>query len=250
MEQAETPFVLDLELDRDGSRPLYEQIAKPLEDMITSGKLSAGTLIEDEVTMAARLQVSRPTARRALQDLVARGLLSRRRGVGSRVTPSHIHRQVGLTSLNDDLQRAGFTTRTDVLGYAVILAGEEESAQLECPVGTELVRISRLRWSNDEPLSILTNVIPADIAPSLTELTNYGLYHCLRERGIALASARQVVGARSANDEEAALLHIDPADALLTLSRTAYDSSGRIVEYGDHVYNAARYTLNFTSSGQ
>lgn len=250
MQQAETPFVLDVHLDRDSTQPLYEQISKPLEDMIVSGKLTAGTLIEDEVTMATRLQVSRPTARRALQDLVNRGLLSRRRGVGTRVTPSNIHRQVGLTSLNDDLKKAGFGTKTDVLDYAIILASEEEASDLECPLGIELVRIRRLRWSNDEPLSVLTNLIPADIAPSLTELTTRGLYECLREGGIVLASARQVVGAKNATAEEAQLLDIAPADALLTLERTAYDQGGRVVEYGNHVYNAARYTLNFTSTAQ
>ncbi|WP_231979473.1 GntR family transcriptional regulator [Tessaracoccus coleopterorum] len=49
-------------------------------------------MIEDEVSMAHRLDVARPTARRALQELATKGLLTRRRGVGTRVTPPHVHR--------------------------------------------------------------------------------------------------------------------------------------------------------------
>lgn len=244
---AEVPFTLEISLVRDSPVPLYHQISQPLEEKITSGQLPAGTLIEDEVSMARRLKVSRPTARRALQDLVTRGLISRRRGIGTRVTPRHVHRPVGLTSLNEDLTKAGFETRTDVISYEMRLAGAAEALLLQCEEGIEIVRIERLRWSNDEPLAVLVNLIPGDIAPSLTELSSGGLYKCLRDRGVALATAQQAVTARNADQREAELLHMDKGAAMLALTRTVYDQAGRVVEHGDHIYNAARYTLNFAS---
>lgn len=64
-------------------------------------------MIEDEVSMAKRPDGARPTARRALQDLAEKCLVSRRRGVGTRVTPSHMHRVIRLSSLCADPSEAG-----------------------------------------------------------------------------------------------------------------------------------------------
>lgn len=243
---AATPYVPMIHLDRDSPVPLYHQIAQPLEELITGGSLQPGQLIEDEVSMARRLNVSRPTARRALQDLVGRGLLTRRRGVGTRVTPSHVRRPLSLTSLNDDLVKAGFEPHTEVLAYEVVLAQEGEATALACPVGTEVVRIVRRRWIDDRRLAVLRNLLPADIAPSLTQLSHQGLYACLEERNIHLVSAHQSVGARSASGEDAELLGIDTGAALLTMERTAYDAEGAVVEYGSHIYNASLYSFQFT----
>ncbi|MFZ2479949.1 MAG: GntR family transcriptional regulator, partial [Propioniciclava sp.] len=213
---------------------------------ITSGAIPPGRLLEDEVSLAKRLEVSRPTARRALQDLVGRGLLTRRRGAGTRVTPTHVHRPIALTSLNDDLRAAGYTTRTDVLSYEVILAGEEEADLLKCPMGSELVKIERLRWADEDPLGLMSNLIPVDVAPSLTDLVSKGLYQGFTERSVHLASADQVVGARPASDRERELLEIEDHSSVLTIERTSYDSTGRVVEYGKHAYTADRYTVRLT----
>lgn len=240
------PYTPELRLDRNSPVPLYHQIAKPLEEAITSGELQPGRLIEDEVSMAERLNVSRPTTRRALQDLVSRGLLSRRRGVGTRVTPSHVRRPLSLTSLNEDLVKAGFEPRTEVLSYEVRLAEEDEAEKLKCKVGDEIVIIERRRWVNDRKLAVLRNIMPTDVAPTLTELSASGLYACLERHGIRLSSAQQNVGARSASPEDAETLGVADGDALLTMSRTAYDAEGRVIEHGDHIYNAELYSFQFT----
>lgn len=248
--QIDTPFTPEIQLDRKSPVPLYHQIAHPLEELITSGALEPGRLIEDEVSMANRLQVSRPTARRAMQDLVSRGLLNRRRGAGTRVTPSHVHRPLGLTSLNDDLVRAGFTPRTDILGFEMKFADEDEASHLGCAVGAEIARIRRQRWIDDRCLALMTNILPAAIAPNLTELSSQGLYACLEARGIRPATAQQNVGARNADAEDADKLGLEVGAALLTMQRTAYDGEGHVIEFGSHVYNADLYSFTFTLSAE
>ena len=86
--------------------------------------------------------------------------------------------------------------------------------------------------------------------PELTEqsLAEAGLYQLLRQSGIALSTAEQTIGARRATAAEAALLQEGRGATLLTMSRTAYDSSGRPVEYGAHVYRASRYSFEMTVS--
>lgn len=247
--RADEPFIPDIELDRDSSEPLYQQIAKPLEELILSGTLASGRLIEDEVSMAQRLHVSRPTARRALQDLVGRGLLTRRRGAGTRVTPSHVRRTLSLTSLNDDLLKAGFKPRTDVVSYEVRLADEDEADLLHCEPGDEIVRIERVRTIEDRPLAFMTNLLPVQGAPTLTQLSRSGLYACLEDRGIHPVAASQSVGARTADAQDAEHLGIAAGSALLTMQRTAYDANENVIEYGSHIYNAALYSFQFNLTG-
>ena len=95
-----------IQVDRSSPVPLYFQVAQHLEQLIDSGELAAGVRLENEIDLADQLGLSRPTMRRAIQYLVDRGLLVRKRGVGTQVVHAKVRRQVELTSLYDDLAKA------------------------------------------------------------------------------------------------------------------------------------------------
>lgn len=243
MEDVYTPTI---NIDRSSTTPLYEQIAGPIEQAILSGELSAGAMIEDEVSMANRLDVARPTARRALQELASKGLVSRRRGVGTRVTPPHVHRPMKLSSLNEDLVEAGFAPTTRVLSYQIREATPQEREQLGLGKDEGVLEVSRLRFADDHPLAILTNLIPLDIAPTWQDLGSTGLYQCLANRGVSIAAAAQEIGARGATLEEAKILGEEVGTPLLTMNRVGRTADGRAVEVGNHVYRPSRYSFRFT----
>src|SRR5258708_39635048 len=73
---------LTVELDRSSPVPLYYQLAQAIEAAIRDGELTPGDRFENELALAKRLTLSRPTTRRAIQELVDKGLLVRKRGVG------------------------------------------------------------------------------------------------------------------------------------------------------------------------
>ena len=104
----------------------------------------------------------------------------------------------------------------------------------------------RLRSSGGQPLAVMTNHLPAALAPDQDELESAGLYQALRSRGVHIRLARQRIGAKAADREEARLLDEKPKAPLLVMERTAFDDSGRIVEYGSHVYRASRYYFDTT----
>lgn len=239
-------YIPTIVVDRESDVPLYEQIANPIEAEILSGNLAPGQLIEDEVSMATRLKVARPTARRALQELTSKGLVTRRRGVGTRVTPRYVHRPMKLSSLNEDLISAGFTPTTKVLTYEVREASEEEAEQLDVSTGEGVLAITRLRHVDDRPLALMKNLIPLDMAPGWQELNEQGLYQCLRRRGIEVLSATQAIGAREATEEEAELLEEAPGSPLLTMHRIGRTSDDRVAEVGDHLYRPSLYSFRFS----
>ena len=67
--------VLTFDIDRSSPMPLYFQLAQAIEGAIAGGALPAGSRLENEVLLAQRYGLSRPTVRRAVQELVAKGLL-------------------------------------------------------------------------------------------------------------------------------------------------------------------------------
>ncbi|MFG2120103.1 GntR family transcriptional regulator [Streptomyces sp. NPDC048710] len=237
---------LDFDLDRTSPVPLYYQLAQQLEAAIEHGILAPGNLLGNEVDLSVRLGLSRPTVRQAIQSLVDKGLLVRRRGVGTQVVHSQVKRPLELSSLYDDLESAGQGPTTRVLRNERVPAGADVAAALGIAEGAEVVVLERLRCTHGQPVAFLCNYLPAALLELDTErLESTGLYRMMRSVGITLHSARQTVGARSATAEEAALLDEKEGAALLTMQRTAYDDTGRPVEYGTHVYRASRYAFDF-----
>jgi DNA-binding GntR family transcriptional regulator len=182
-----------------------------------------------------------------MQHLVDKGLLARKRGVGTQVVTNRIRRQVEFTSLYDDLEREERRPRTEVLSLDTLPADAEIAAALRVAEGTEVVALERLRFADDEPIALMRNHLPAGLIELTTEaLAEAGLYQLLRQSGIGLSTARQTIGARRATAVEAQLLDEGRGATLLTMARTAYDAAGKPVEYGAHVYRASRYSFEMT----
>lgn len=239
-------FQLEITINRDGATPIHMQISEALASLILDGTLKPGTKLEDEVSMSTRLNISRATARQALHRLVNMGLVTRRRGVGTTVTAPQIHRPSRLSSLYADLTSEGFEASTSVLSYEHRLPHEKEMQLLQISPDTEIVRIHRLRKADAEPIALMTNLLPAESAPTAQELERRSLHDLLREAGIVPASAKQSIGARNASTWEAETLGERSLAAVLTATLTTYDAAGRIIEYGSHIYRASRYTIETT----
>jgi DNA-binding GntR family transcriptional regulator len=237
---------LAVELDRSSPVPLYYQLAQAIEAAIRDGELAPGDRFENELALAERLSLSRPTTRRAIQEVVDKGMLVRKRGVGTQVVQNPVHRRVELTSLFDDLARAGQEPTTQLLEYHVGVVDDVVAAELNLAAGHEIVTIQRLRCANGEPLAVMTNYLPIDLAPEAEELESNGLYQSLRGRGVHIRLARQRIGAKPASKLEARLLDEKAGAPLLTMNRTAFDDSGKAVEYGAHSYRASRYYFETT----
>ena len=234
-----------LTVDRSSPVPLYFQVAQELQRLIDTEALPAGTRLTNEIEFADRLGVSRPTMRRAIQYLVDRGLLVRKRGVGTQVVRSQVTRSLELTSLHDDLEKAGRKPRTEVLSSGMVEASEEVAEALGLTSRSEVFELRRLRYADDEPIALMTNYLPPgllDVEPEVFATT--GLYELIRGAGYRIRVADQNIGATNAPADIAALLHEKKGAALITMRRVAYDDEGTAVEYGTHVYRSSRYSFS------
>lgn len=246
-----TALTAAIRLDRASPVPLYFQVAEALESAITDGRLPPGTRLDNEVALAEQLGLSRPTMRRAMQYLVDKGVLVRRRGIGTRVVQPKVRRPLGLSSLYEDLAAGGQQPSTEVLSLTVEPATAEMARRLQITEGDDVSVLVRLRSAGGRPLARMCNHLPHTI-PGLAQaldgdtLRERGLYEVIRGVGVQLHAADQSIGARTATAEEARLLGERRGAALLTMQRTAYDDHGRVVEYGSHLYAASRYSFSLS----
>jgi DNA-binding GntR family transcriptional regulator len=241
---------LPIRVDRSSPVPLYFQVAQHLEQMIESGELPMGTRLENEIDLADRLGLSRQTMRRAIEYLVGRGLLLRKRGIGTQVVQAKVTREVELTSLYDDLAKTGRDPSTTVVSFSTEPAPDALAAELGLAAGTPVYVFERLRFAGAEPLALMRNHVPEHLMRlSAADLEAQGLYNLFRANGISMRIAKQSIGARAATAAEARALGERKGAPLLTMERSAYDEQGRAVEHGRHVYRASRYSFDLTLTG-
>lgn len=239
---------LTVDLDRSSPVPLYYQVSRQIEAAIDTGELAPGDKLENEISLADRWGLSRPTMRRAIQELVDKGLLVRRRGIGTQVVHGRVKRPMDLTSLFDDLARSDQKPTTRLLDRELVPAPAAVAERLGLPAGAPVLHLERLRSARGEPLAMLRNWLPADLAPALTAeaLETRGLYELMRGTGVHLRIATQRIGARGATAPEARLLKLRKGAPLLTMERVSYDGTGRAVELGTHAYHAETYSIEMT----
>lgn len=233
-------------VDRSSPVPLYFQVAQGLQTVIESGQLPPGTRLDNEFSLADQLGISRPTLRQALQYLMEKGLLARKRGVGTTVSADKVRRRTELTSLYEDLEQAGRRPRTELLDFDTVEAPADIAAALAVEPGTPVLSLRRLRYADDVPLAILRNHVRTDLGVTADGLREHGLYQLLRAAGADVASAEQSVGARPATAAEAGLLEQKRGATLLVLERTAFDADHRPLEHGHDLYLASLYTLEMS----
>jgi DNA-binding GntR family transcriptional regulator len=240
------PLTLFMDIDRSGPIPLYYQVSSRIEAAIADGTVAPGTRIDNELDLADRLGLSRPTIRRAIQELVGKGLLVRRRGIGTQVVQGAVSRKMELTSLWEDLAGSGQKPSTQLLDHDIRPAGDA-AERLGVAADAPVLHLRRLRSANGAPLALLENFLPEPYTDLTREaLEEFGLYQLMRSRGVTFRVAQQRIGARAASTEESRLLEIPRHGAVLAMDRVAYDNAGAAVEVGHHSYRPDRYSFDVT----
>lgn len=238
---------LDIAIDRASPVPLYHQVAQAFERAIRDGTLPPETKLDNEIDLARRYNISRPTLRQAMDKLVRDGLVVRRRGVGTQVIGPRVRRSLRLSSLYNDLREAGVAPKTRVLSLEILTADDNVREKLALPPGEEVHHLRRLRSIDGQPLGLMENYLPRSVGTLTPEaLEQDGLYNVMRRQGTDFHMAHQTVGAAVATDVQADLLGIEAGAPLVTMQRIAVNGAGIAIEFGNHLYRADLYSYETT----
>lgn len=221
--------------------PLYEHVKRLVSESILMGTWPPGTVLPGEVALAAQYGVAVGTARRALSDLVAEGLLMRRRKTGTVVTgraPQHSLRFFFQYFRLHGRDGALLNSQTEVLSVARDPASPAEAASFGIDAAAPVIRLHRLRRIEGKPVMHERFVLPDARLPGFPEAPEAVpplLYRHLLERyGIRVSAVRETLTAELAGAEDIGLLALESPAALLVIEQTAYDQAGAAVLLCSH----------------
>ena len=223
--------------------PLYLQLKRWIEDAVRRGVIKPGDALPSERELAARVDMSRVTVRKAMQHLVREGMLVQRHGSGTYVAPqpNRVEQSLSqLTSFAEDMARRGMAVRSVWLDRGIYYPSPLETVSLGLSASDNVARIARLRISGDTPLAIERAALSSSILPD-PEKVGTSLYAHLEKSGNRPVRAIQRIRAVSIEEEDAALLEIEPGAASLHIERISYLASGRVVEFTRSIYRGDTY---------
>lgn len=237
-------------IDRNVSTPLYHQLAQQVRAAIERGDVLPGIFMSGEFALAKEWEVSRPTVRRAIDELISDGLVERRHGVGTVVVASEIKRPPILAGLFADLNRDVRNPTTEVTGFARIKIEKDKAREMELPNNSEVVRVQRVRSAEGHPLALLSDLLPLDVAEKISRrsLESSGLYDLLNIEGFEPTIGLQRVGGRAATASETKRLSLVGDKTVLTIHRITRNANGRVINLSNHVYSAERYVVEMSVS--
>src|ERR1700735_2808710 len=123
---------------------LYSRVETVLASEIADGDLKVGDQLPTEDDLIARFEVSRITVRRAIQNLVARGMVEIRRGKGTFVAAPKITQELTeLSGFVEDMHALGRKPTARVIGKEVVTANAIVARQLALTRGERIVKIRR-----------------------------------------------------------------------------------------------------------
>ncbi|GGX91634.1 transcriptional regulator [Litchfieldella qijiaojingensis] len=223
------PRFQKLHLDPDLPTPLYHQLAQRLEQAIEAGAWGAGEALPSERTLADSLEVSRITARKALDRLAEMGLIRRTRGSGTFIAPRLNQSLTRLVSFTEMLSQRGHTPRSQWLARSLGTPTAEESMRLGLGADTGVARLKRLRLADEVVMAVEESCLPQTVLPE-PEAVETSLYATLEAAGRPIARALQHVTAVNANAELARLAEVPEGQALLKITRLGYLADGKPAE--------------------
>jgi DNA-binding GntR family transcriptional regulator len=226
--------------------PRWQAIAETLTEEIRRGEPQVGDLLPGEMALCDRFGASRITLRHALAELTRRGLLSRRRGAGTRVEAAeardlYVH---GASNVEEVLH---FTADLFFaqLGLARERADAPTAALLGVVEGAPIVALRGLRRTAEGlPLCLSQHRIPlrlAEAAMPFAGLTGSLATHIAHCAGEQVETIRQTLEAVLLTPEEAAPLIAQPGAPALLTRRVYAGRDGRVLLISRSLFPAGRY---------
>lgn len=227
---------LHRQIDKNSPVPYHYQLREILRVEIVSNRWKDGDQLPSEHELREMFQVSRTTVRQALAALVAEGLLTRDKGLGTFVSaPKFVEAWSGTTiGFSDSLNQQGIMVETRVLELKKVLAPHAVREELLLHGEERVFFLRRLRYILQQPVLVVQSYLPEKIFPNLDALdfTNKSLYDMLRQNyGVHIARARRNIEAIAADESVASLLQVDPGFPILYIENTAYSIEGKPLEY-------------------
>lgn len=220
----------------------YQKIKKDIENKINTGEFKSGEKIPSERKLCELYNISRMTARQAVNELVKEGIVYREKGRGTFVSsPNFLQRNV--KSFTDTLRERGFNPSTNIIEFSTVYNLRDISNIMEVPYETKFYKLKRLRLGNELPMALETVYIQKDRCLGLHKYDiSKSLYEVLEEHyGYKVENISCDIDACIANNIMMKVFNMKKARALLKITGISYTSNGGKLFYEESYYRPDLY---------
>ncbi|MBN9104169.1 MAG: GntR family transcriptional regulator [Propionibacteriaceae bacterium] len=229
----------------DGPQPKHQQLRDQLVAMVVPGQA-----IPSERDLMTTYGVSRATVRRAIDGLVADGLLQRIQGLGTFAVRPRLETRLHLASFSQDMRRRGRNPSTRLLSLTLAEPPTEVAAALALGPEGKAWHLVRVRLADNEPVAHEDGWYPGDLLPELDrqDVAGGSLYEIFGTRyGLWVDHAEQTLWGESADASLARTLAAPQSTPLLVFRRVSR-AGGRPIEYVVSRYRGDRYQVHMELS--
>lgn len=228
-------------VNRNNPLPLYQQLLQALYAVLEEGELEPGSFFATENLLQEVTGMSRATIRKAIEELVRRGLLVRITGKGTFVALPDVQVVVPrLKSLTQELTERGMKPGTMLLEAK--WTTPPENAMKELGGLDQALCIRRVRTGNGIPLLYLCAYIPPDSGLTPEMDFSESLYEMLSMQGKHVFTAVHTIKATIISRDTARLLGVEAKSAGLKVQRTTYDQNETPILYEEGVGRGDLYS--------
>jgi GntR family transcriptional regulator len=228
----------------DTQQARYLDIAEQVRKRVANSE--PGDLLPSDAELCEEFNVSRMTARQAVQLLVNEHLVERRRGKGTFVAPRRVPRSLGSPlSFTESMRQRGRTATSLAIGSRVTRPDDAETRALGIKADDAVYVIERLRLADGVPMAIERAVLPTSVAASVdTGLGSGSLHDAFEAAGLIPTKAHADVSARLATEWEQEQLDMAAISVVLVEERTIFDQEDRPLEHTVTLYASDRYSFS------
>ena len=230
----------------DGAEPKHLQLRAVLAAM-AERDLPPDSAIPSERELMETYAVSRATVRRAIESLIADGVLRRVQGKGTFVAAPRVQSHLHLASFTQDMRRRGKTPSTRVVRMEAVTPPADVSRWFGLRAGRRVWRLERVRLAAGEPMAFEAGWYSPTLLPDLDrhDLTE-SLYALLaREYDLRVDTADQTVRAEVADAALARHLGVRAGDPVLAFERSSRSAGAALERVVSH-YRGDRYELHIS----
>lgn len=233
-------------LNTDSPVPLYHQMEQVLIDRIRH-RGTVGETIPREMDLMKIFGVSRATVKKTTEQLSDKGLIEKKRAVGTKIVRLTITEDLGrLRSYSEQMASDNKVVRTRVLSVGHRRPTASAAEQLGLGPGKRVLSIRRLRGTEEAfPIVYLHSELPEHLGIDPEQDFQASLYQIIEQQyRIPIDWAEEKILARNATKTEAQHLGITPGQAVLVMERTAYSTGDRPIEFVRAVYLPEHYSFS------
>lgn len=221
----------------------YVQIADYVRGLVA--KSSPGDRLPSDAELCERFDVSRMTARQAMQLVAADGLVERRRGAGTFVRTNLVPRYLGSPlSFSESVRERGMAPSSRTLRSELITPSDDEKSALGLAEDELGYVLERLRLADGAPMAIERVVMPLELSEQLeADFAQGSLHEAFRKAGRSPIEAHAEVVAKSATKRQRDLLGLPQHAVVICERRTIFDQDHRPLERTETCYSTSRYSF-------